>query len=383
MSQARGGELFRGELLSNLRRVVIKVGSSVIASSQVGGLDPRAVASLAAQIGAVWRSGKEVVLVSSGAISAGLEALGLNGAPKSMPLKQAAAAVGQSRLIQTYDRHFRRMGLTVAQVLLTHEDVHDRKRFLNARNTFFTLLSRGVLPIVNENDTVAVEEIQFGDNDTLSALVTLMVEADLLLILTDVEGLYTADPHLDEKARLLSEAEPSEEAIHAAAGPGLGPIGTGGMVTKLQAARTVGAGGIPSVVAFGRRPGVIPAVLAGEEIGTLFRPRGDRLKGRKPWIAFGRKTKGRIVVDAGARRALTEGGKSLLPSGVLDVEGSFGFGDSASCVEENGREFARGLVNYSSEELKRIKGQHTRAIEAILGSKLYDEVIHRDNLVLL
>jgi len=383
MSHPRRGKMSRKQLLAGARRVVIKVGSSVISSSETAGLDPSAVRGLAGQIGSVCRSGKETILVSSGAISAGLEALDLDRPPKSIPLKQAAAAVGQSRLIQAYERHFRRTGLPVAQVLLTHDDVQDRKRFLNARNTLLTLLSKGVLPIVNENDTVAVEEIWFGDNDTLSALVAHMVEADLLLILTDVEGFYTADPHIDGEAHLLSEVEPSQETVQAAAGPGLGPLGTGGMVTKLQAARAVGAGGIPSVVAYGRRRGVIPAILRGEDVGTLFRPQGERLRGRKPWIAFGRKSKGRIVVDAGARRALAEGRKSLLPSGVLDVKGSFGFGDSASCVEENGREFARGLVNYSSGDLKRIKGRHTRAIAGILGSKGYDEVIHRDNLVLL
>lgn len=371
------------EVLRSCRRIVVKVGSSVLAGSEGAGLDEGAVRSLVDQIAELRRAGLQVILVSSGAISAGLQALGIQGKPRNIPLKQAAAAVGQSRLIQAYQRWFQDKGIIVGQILLTHDDVHHRARFLNARNTVFTMLAQGVLPIINENDSVSVEEIRFGDNDTLSALITPMVGADLLIILTDVDGLFDANPRKDPKARLIPEVDHIDEHTEAMADRETSEAGSGGMVTKLRAVKTVREAGVPAVVAAGRREGVLQAILRGEPIGTFFRADGAHLSGRKSWIAFARRSKGQIFVDEGARIALTQKGKSLLPSGVVAVEGNFSFGDSVSCCALGGEEFARGLVNYGAADLDRIKGRHTTAIQAVLGFKEYDEVIHRDNLVLL
>ena len=365
------------------RRIVVKVGSSVLAGAGGFGSDEASVRSVVRQITELRREGRQVVLVSSGAVSAGLQALGLEGIPKSMPLKQAAAAVGQSRLIQAYQRWFQEEDITVGQILLTHDDVHHRVRFLNARNTIFAMLDQEVLPIVNENDSVSVEEIRFGDNDSLSSLMTTMVEADLLILLTDVEGLYTSDPRKDPQARLIPDVDRIDERIESMAHRGKSEFGSGGMVTKLRAVKTAAEAGIPSVVAEGRQDKVLQSIVQGEPVGTYFGSESAHLSGRKSWIAFARRPQGKIVVDDGARLALTEKGKSLLPSGVVAVEGKFSFGDSAACCTLSGGEFARGLVNYGSADLDRIKGQKTTAIQGILGFKEYDEVIHRDNLVLL
>lgn len=383
--KTKGGDANHGgrAILKSCRRIVVKVGSSVLAGPLGSGLDEASVHALVGQLTDLRRDGRQVLLVSSGAVSAGLQALGLKEKPTSMPLKQAAAAVGQSRLIQTYQRGFQDEGITVGQILLTHDDVHHRGRFLNARNTVFAMLDQDVLPIVNENDTVSVEEIRFGDNDILSSLMTAMVEADLLIILTDVEGLYTANPRKDLKAQLILEVDRINERIESMADKGKGEFGLGGMVSKLRAVKTAAEVGIPSVVAEGRREGVLRSILDGEPVGTLFRAEDAPLRGRKSWIAFARRPQGRILVDEGARVALIEKGRSLLPSGVVAVEGNFSFGDSAACFTLKGKEFARGLVNYGSADLDRIKGQRTTAIRSILGFKEYDEVIHRDNLVLL
>ncbi len=371
------------EVLKNCRRVVVKVGSSVLAGPQGSGLDEASVRLLVDQVFQLRRSGRKVVLVSSGAVSAGLQALGLKHPPINMPLKQAAAAVGQSRLIQAYQRWFKEMGITVGQILLTHDDVQHRGRFLNARNTIFAMFEQNVLPIVNENDTVSVEEIRFGDNDTLSSLVVTMVEADLLILLTNVAGLYTSNPQKNPEARLVSEVNQIDEHIESMAQRGKSEFGSGGMVTKLRAVKTVAEAGIPTVVADGRKEGILQSIVEGARVGTYFRAEGANLTGRKSWIAFARKTQGKIIVDDGAWAALTKKGKSLLPSGVVGIEGSFSFGDSTACCTTDGQIFARGLVNYGSADLDRIKGKQTSAIESILGHKEYDEVIHRDNLVLL
>ncbi len=371
------------ERLHQCRRIVIKVGSSVLAGPPGAGLDEASVRSLANQLSAIRSKGHQVVLVSSGAVSVGVQALGLSRIPHNMPLKQAAAAVGQSRLIQAYQRCFEKDRITVGQILLTHDDVHHRGRFLNARNTIFAMLHQGVLPIVNENDTVSVEEIRFGDNDTLSSLIATMIEADLLIILTDVDGLYTANPNKSKSAKLIPEVDRIDERIEDMAQKGKSEFGAGGMITKLRAVKSVTEAGIPAVVTGGTLDGILTSVLAGESVGTLFRPENHPMSGRKSWIAFARRAQGKIIVDEGARLALTEKGKSLLPSGVIAVEGIFSFGDSSTCCTPMGDEFARGLVNYGSKDLEQIKGQKTSAIQSILGFKGYDEVIHRDNLVLL
>lgn len=323
------------------------------------------------------------MLVSSGAIAAGIKELNLPEVPKNIPQKQAAAAIGQSHLIWVYEKFFGQRNQKVAQILLTHDDLSNRRRYLNARNTLFTLLRYRVVPIINENDTVAIEEIQFGDNDTLSALVTNMVEADLLLILSDVDGFYTADPRRDRQASLLSQVDKITPAIEAIAQPSLSLTGRGGMISKIQAAKKAGASGAMTIIANGKHPEIIKRVLAGEEVGTLFLPQKSRLTSRKHWIAYTLKPKGDIVVDDGARDALIRNGKSLLPKGILGIKGKFGPGDAVTCIDAKGQGLARGIVNYSSEELKAIKGCYTTEIEKILGYKFYDEVIHRDNLVLL
>lgn len=363
-----------------VRRLVVKVGSGLIAEP-IRGPDPARIGPLAADLAAAAR-GREVILVTSGAIAAGTARLGLRERPRSIPEKQAAAAVGQAALMWHYEQACGAHGLRVAQVLLTQEDISHRARYLNARNTLLTLLGFGVLPIVNENDTVAVEEIKVGDNDNLAALVASLVDADLLVLLSDIDGLYTDDPHRNPAARrieLVDAITPEMERLAGAEGP----LGTGGMVTKLQAAQKAMAAGIPMVIADGRRPGALGAIVAGEPIGTYFRPRTDRLAARKRWIAFAIPPQGVLEVDRGARHALVEGGKSLLPSGVVKVEGEFAAGDAVGLRDPEGREFARGIVNCDAREVALLRGARTSEIERLLGYRVLDEVIHRDNLVIL
>jgi glutamate 5-kinase len=367
--------------LARARRVVVKVGSGLITAPAVGP-DPDRIERLAADVAAVRRD-REVALVSSGAIATGMARLGLAERPRSIPEKQAAAAVGQSALMWQYEIAFKRHGIAVGQVLLTAQDIGDRTRYLNARNTLLALLGFGVVPIVNENDTVAVEEIKVGDNDNLSALVASLVEADLLVLLTDVEGLYTADPSRDPAATKLDTVETITEDIVRMAGAHEDGVSVGGMATKLQAAQKAAASGVPMVIASGRQSGVLARILAGEPVGTYFVPKADRLGARKRWIAFAVPPQGRLVVDAGAARALTGHGRSLLPSGVTAVTGEFGAGEVVAVVDADGKEIARGLVNFDTGELRRIRGAKTQEIEARLGYKSFDEVIHRDNLVIL
>ncbi len=364
------------------KRLVVKVGSGLI-SSPPAGLEPDRIGALAAELAALAKDGKEVVLVSSGAIASGMARLGLTRRPRSIPEKQAAAAVGQSALMWHYEQAFARYGIRVAQVLLTREDISDRPRYLNARNTLQVLLRFHVLPIVNENDTVAVEEIKVGDNDNLGALVAHLIDADLLVLLTDVDGLYAGDPRQDPGARRLETVEAVTEEIERLVWDAEAQVSVGGMSTKLEAAQKVTSSGIPMVIASGREPGTLRRVLRGEPVGTYFVPRGDRLAGRKRWIAFAVPPQGRLTVDAGAKSALTERGKSLLPSGVIDVDGEFHAGEAVSLGEADGKEFARGLTNYSAAELRKIRGARSSALEGLLGYKGFDEVIHRDNLVLL
>ncbi len=368
--------------LGKVERLVVKVGSGLI-SSPTTGLLPDRIGALAEEIAGLVKDGKEVVLVSSGAIAAGMARLGLSRRPRSIPEKQAAAAVGQCALMWHYEQAFARSGIRVAQVLLTQEDISARPRYLNARNTFLVLLGFGVLPVVNENDTVAVDEIKVGDNDNLAALVAHLIDADLLVLLTDVDGLYTGDPRREPGARPVPTVEVVSEDIQRFVWDAHGGVSVGGMSTKLEAAQKATSSGIPMVIASGREAGTLRRVLRGEPVGTYFVPRGDRLTARKRWIAFAAPPQGRLTVDAGARSALVERGKSLLPSGVVDVEGEFHAGEVVSLSEAAGKEFARGLTNYDAGELRKIRGAKTRALEEILGYKSFDEVIHRDNLVLL
>jgi glutamate 5-kinase len=362
--------------------VVVKVGSGLIASPGAG-LDGALIASLADELSGLVAERREVALVSSGAIASGMARLGLIRRPRSIPEKQAAAAVGQSALMWHYEQAFARHGLKVAQVLLTQEDISHRSRYLNARNTLLELLRFRVLPIVNENDTVAVEEIKVGDNDNLSALVAHLIDADLLVLLTDVDGLCTGDPRRDPDARRIETVETMTDELRQMAWESGGELSVGGMLTKLEAAQKATASGVPMVIASGREPGILRRLLKGEPLGTYFPAKGDRLAARKRWIAFAVPPQGRLTVDAGARRALTERGRSLLPSGVVKVEGEFESGEVVALALPDDREFARGLVNYDAAELRRIQGAKTADIEQILGYKNFDEVIHRDNLVIL
>jgi len=363
------------------RRIVVKVGTTTLTTDS-GTLSSEGMAAIVSQIAELAQQGKEVVLVTSGAIGAGVAKLGLAERPRELAGLQAAAAVGQGLLMQMYEELFGRHGLVVAQILLTREDLRDRRRHLNSRNTILRLFEYGVIPIVNENDTVAVDEIRFGDNDTLSALVASLIDADVLIILSDVDGVYTGDPRTDPDAQRLDViTELTPELFAAARGPG-SRRGTGGMVTKLKAAQIATASGTAMVVADGSRERVILDVLNDEPVGTLFLPRG-RLAGRKRWIAFHQQPRGSIFVDHGAGEAMVRNGKSLLPAGVIGVEGRFRAGDVVKVVDESGRELARGVTNYSSGEIRRIQGKRTTEIKASLGMEAPDEVIHRDNLTLI
>lgn len=373
---------------SKVKRIVIKVGSSLL--TEKNGLNLKRIEEIVDQLASLQKKNKEIILVTSGAIASGMGRLKLKKLT-TMPQKQAAAAIGQNLLMGIYERLFKKRGCLVAQILLTSEDIENRERYLNARNTLLTLLNYKAIPIVNENDTVAVDEIKFGDNDTLSALVASKVEADLLILLTDTKGLYTVDPRRREAGLThaplraagfieeVSEITPQLEKM--ASGPGT-RRGTGGMGTKLQAAKIVRSSGIAMVIADGRIENVLLRLLAGEHLGTLFLPK-TRLKSRKRWIAFGVILKGKIRVDEGAQEAIFKRGKSLLPSGITEVKGRFSIGDGVSIIDEENREFARGIVSYSSSEIEKIMGKKTQKIEKILGYKDYDEVIHRDNLVIL
>ena len=372
----------RKKTFQKARRIVVKVGSSILASIERG-LHHEVFSQLAKEISELKRQGYEIVLVSSGAIAAGMEKLGYKTRPQSVTQKQATAAVGQSRLMNIYESYFSRHQQMVAQILLTHDDLSHRRRFLNARNTLLTLLELGIIPIINENDTVVVDEIKVGDNDNLSALVTNLIEADLLIILTNIDGLCDGDPRLNPNARCIPLVEDIDVDMGKIVAGTKSAMSVGGMVSKIQAAKKASRFGIPTVIASGTRKEVLRQILRGKEIGTLILPKATTLSSRKHWIAFNLNPKGDIIVDDGAKKALVQRGKSLLPSGVVKVRGEFDRGDSVSCLGPRGKEFARGLVNYSASELERIKGLKTEQIEKVLGYKYSDEVIHRDDLVVL
>lgn len=361
---------------------MVKVGSSVLVEKGIG-LDLVAFSRLAKEISRLHSGSRKIVLVSSGAIATGMEKLEWRRKPNSIPHIQAAAAVGQPHLMKIYQDCFSNYRRKVAQILLTHDDLGNRHRYLNARNTLLTLLDEGFIPIVNENDTVAVEEIKFGDNDNLSALVTSLVSADLLIMLSDIDGLYDHDPKRGKKAKLISLVENIDRDIANCATESTNPWCIGGMASKIEAARKAVRFGISTVVANGRVEGVLSRILEGEVVGTLFLPLADRLSSRKQWIAYGLKPAGRVVVDEGAKKAIVSNGKSLLPTGVSGVHGDFERGDAVRCLDSGGFEFARGLVNYNCHELENIKGRKSREIEEIIGYKYTDEIIHRDDLVIL
>ncbi len=369
-------------VLASASRIVAKVGSSLV-TNDGRGLDFNAVAQWARQIALLHKQGKQVVLVSSGAIAEGMARLGWAKRPTAMHELQAAAAVGQMGLAQAYEVAFSEHDLRSAQILLTHEDLADRQRYLNARSTLFALMRLGVVPIVNENDTVATDEIAVGDNDTLGALVTNLIEADALVILTDQRGLYEADPRKDPDAKFVAHAQAGDPALESMAGGSGSGIGKGGMLTKILAARRAARSGAHTVIASGREPDVMLRLAAGECIGTELRAATPVLSARKQWMADHLRLRGRLILDDGAVRALLIEGKSLLPVGVSRVEGVFAQGDVVACLDSSGKECARGLVNYSSSDARRIMGQPSSKIEAILGHVSETELMHRDNLIVL
>ncbi|MEY4591218.1 MAG: hypothetical protein RIR18_113 [Pseudomonadota bacterium] len=370
-------------ILAQARRIVVKVGSALVTNNGTG-LDVAAIQDWARQIAALRADGKEVLMVSSGAIACGLQRLGWDKRPKALPELQAAAAVGQMGLAQVYDAAFAQHGLLTAQILLTHDDLSDRTRYLNARSTLTTLMGLGVVPIINENDTVVTDEIKFGDNDTLGALVANLVDADALFILTDQTGLYTADPRKDPNATLIQEAAAGTPELEQMAGGAGTRIGTGGMITKVIAAKRAAGSGAHTAIASGRanNPDAIIRLAAGEPVGTLLLASTPRLTARQQWLADHLQLAGQLHLDNGAIEAL-KAGKSLLPIGVITVTGEFERGAAVACLSPDGKEVARGLVNYASSEARRIARMPSQDIESLLGYVDEEELIHRDNLILL
>lgn len=382
--------MIRQNILKGVKRVVIKIGSSVISNKDKGqsglecGLSKDWVRRYACHIKLVKDQGYDVVLVSSGAVMAGRERLGLSRADLSIPEKQACAAIGQSFLMRAYEKAFEKKDIKVAQILLSHDDLGNRRRYLNAKHTIETLLKRGVIPVINENDSVTVEEIKIGDNDTLSATVACLVGAQLLIILSDVDGLYNRDPSIrikGKKAELISHVERVNEEIERTAGKSNNRLTAGGMYTKVLAAKKTMSFGIPALVVNGLDEKALENIFSGKDAGTLFWSGKGKIRDRKHWIAHTLKPAGTLVVDAGARKALVERGKSLLPAGLVRIKGEFEFGKAVMILDEAGKEIGRGLVNYSSRDLQKIKGLKTSAIKKSIGASFYEEVIHRNDLV--
>ena len=368
-------------VLKNAHRVVVKVGSALV-TNDGRGLDFEAIARWATQIAALQKAGKEVLLVSSGAIAEGVLRLGWKSRPKRLFELQAAAAVGQMGLVQAYETRFAGHGIKTAQILLTHADLADRERYLNARDTLIEILRLGCVPIINENDTVVTDEIKVGDNDTLGALVTNLVEADAFVILTDQKGLYTADPRKDPTAVFVAQAVAGDPALEKMAGGAASTLSKGGMITKILAAKRAARSGAATIIASGREKDVLIRLSQGEAIGTELSPRQAPMHARSQWLADHLRCEGRVILDAGAAAALLKRETSLLPVGVKAVEGDFVRGDVVACTDEKGVEIARGLANYASSEIRMIKGKHTEEIEGVLGYCAQPEFIHRDNLVM-
>ena len=373
--------LSRTTFVKDLKRIVIKVGTTTL-THESGLINLGRMEKLVRFMSDLHNEGYEVVLVTSGAIGAGMGKLNLAERPKTIPEKQAVAAVGQVALIHMYQKIFSEYGKNIAQLLLTKDDIENRKRFLNARNAFFAIFSQNVIPIVNENDAVTIDEIKVGDNDTLSALVASLVDADLLIILSDIDGLYTANPKEVPDAQLISIVENIDSDIRKIATGSGSKFGTGGMATKIKAAEICTSSGINMVIAKGENPEIMKRIISGEDVGTIFLKNNKKLSARKHWIRFGSKKSGKIIVDQGASTAICSH-KSLLPSGIIKVSGTFMKGDIVSIFDEGNTEIARGIVNYSSEELDKIKGCHTSEIFDILGYKDYDVVVHLNNMQIL
>jgi glutamate 5-kinase len=365
-----------------MKRLVVKIGSNILADGREG-LDTKRISAIARDISDLHSTGYDIAIVSSGAVAAGMRKLDLKEKPRDIKLKQAAAAVGQSSLMWAYEKSFAEFRKKVAQVLLTRDDFSDRKRYINSKNTLLTLLSYKIVPVINENDTVATDEIKFGDNDYLASLVAGLIEAERLIILSDVDGLYSEDPRRSPKARIIEYVEEITPEIERRAGGAGSMVGTGGMYSKILAAKRAVTNGITVHIISGRKEGLIKSIFEGKHCGTVFRPGGAKLSSRKGWIAYGSRSKGSLIIDEGAVKALVGGGKSLLPSGILSVEGHFETGDAVYCLDSAGTRIAKGLTNYSSAEIEKIKGRKTSEIEKVLGYKYSDEAIHRDNLVLI
>ena len=370
----------RLQILNNARRVVIKAGSGVLTGRS--GLNATTVKAISRGISALMDRGLEVIYVSSGAMAAGEKKLGLSMRPTALPQRQAVAATGQAGLMMEYEKAFGRFGRKVAQILLTSDDLTNRKRYLNARNTINTLLSWKVVPIINENDTVATEEIKLGDNDNLAAMITLLMDADILINLTDIDGLYDMDPRRDNTARRLDYVSTVSLKLEQAAGEIPGPLGRGGMLSKVKAAKKLMAAGVPMIIANGLNRNILFDLFEGIETGTFFEPKPHKMSCRKRWIAFSVKAKGEIMVDEGAAVAVTDRGKSLLSSGITAVKGDFDVGSPVTVKDRAGKVIATGLVNYSAKDIRSIMGLKSGQIENKLGYKHYDEIIHRNNLVL-
>ena len=368
-------------VLRNARRIVVKVGSSLV-TNEGRGLDAEAIGQWSEQLAALVKDGREVIMVSSGAIAEGMKRLGWHTRPKAIHELQAAAAVGQMGLVQMYETKLRENGIGSAQVLLTHADLADRERYLNARSTLLTLLQLGIVPVINENDTVVNDEIKFGDNDTLGALVANLVEADALIILTDQKGLYTADPRKDPDARFVHEAKAGDTALEAMAGGAGSSIGRGGMITKILAAKRAAGSGASTVIAWGREPQALIRLTQGEAIGTLLVAQTQKMQARKQWMADHLQLRGAVTVDAGAASMVQGGGKSLLPIGLTGVQGDFSRGDVIAVKDASGAEIARGLANYSSSEARLICRKVSSEFEKLLGYTGEAEMVHRTNLIL-
>ena len=368
--------------LKKAKRIVVKVGTSTI-TYHTGKLNLHRIEELVRELADLTNQGYEMVLVTSGAVAAGMDRIGCGERPKTMPEKQALAAIGQGMLMHIYETLFAEYGQTAAQVLLTRENSVRHNQYTNSRNALLALLRLGAVPVINENDAIAVEELKIGDNDTLSATVATLVDADLLIILSDVEGLYTANPQQTKDAKLLGQVDEITPEIEAMAGGAGSQLGTGGMYTKMQAARIAVNSGVTMVIASGSRHGVLRDVLTGQLVGTLFAAKEEHLKARKGWLAFGRRLDGDIVVDDGCARAMLTGGSSLLAAGIVAVDGDFAAGNTVRVLNQQQREIARGIVNYDTESVRKIMGRQTNEIAAVLPGKVPDEVIHRDNMVLL
>ena len=363
-----------------ITRAVVKVGSNVLTAK--ASLNVDAIASISSQICQLMDQGIQIILVSSGAMASGMKKMAFAKRPDAIPKRQAISAIGQAGLILEWEKAFARYHRKVAQILLTSDDLTSRKRYLNARNTMHTLLEWQVVPIINENDTIMVEEIKLGDNDNLAAMIALQLDADIFFNLTDIDGLYDKDPRVHADAQLIQRVTTYSRSIEKYAGDIPGALGTGGMLSKIKAARKVTGSGIPMVIAKGHRPDVLLRLAAGDAIGTYFVPRDHKLNRKKCWIGYTAKPQGAIAIDAGAARALLSNGKSLLPSGIVDVRGQFPVGAAVAVVTQDNQPVGNGLVNYNDEDIRRIMGAKSSQIKARLGQKTYDEVIHRDNLVI-